>query len=735
MSKNHKRTRLGNAILLALITSAAAQAQQATPDSSDQAAALGTIIVTAEKRSEDVQKVPMSIGVIDATQIENLHATQISDFFAYLPGFTLIDGGAPGTASLGIRGVTPLSAGSTVATYIDETPMGSSGNYGLASVQVLDLLPYDFQSVELLRGPQGTLYGATALGGVLRYVTKLPDLDTASYRVGADVFDQSSSSDLGEAARLGFSAPLIPGQLAVSASYARQNSPGYTDNVQTGEKDQDHYWQDAAHATLLWKPSDDLSVKVSAIQSTSNTNSRSFTALDPISLKPIYGDLTNNNYFPEPYKVSADYYNADVNWNLGWADFLSSTSYSENKSHTGQDASLIYGAAFPLFGLPSAGLSLFTADLQLYKTTQEFRLTSKDDGPIQWLVGAFYTNENASQDQVATAQNLDYSSIVGLDPLAVVALPSTYKEYAGFGDVTFKLSDIFDVTGGLRFAHNDQTFKEITSGALTGLGTVDGASSEDVLTYSFSPRLKISQDSMVYLRIASGYQPGGPNVALPGVPPKVDSSTLTNYEFGFKTLQDSGRLMFDMAVYDIEWDKIQIGANNGTVSYLDNGGTARSRGMEFSTLYSPIAGLHLGLNGAYTNAVLTETVAAIGGANGDHLPGIPQWSGSATADYSFPLGSNWNGRVGGGLRYVGDTSSALAHTANPLPQQSYTALDLNADVSNAHWTVRLFVKNATDERVYLNLTSLANAATGVVAQVQGVPLQPRTFGVGFDYNF
>jgi iron complex outermembrane recepter protein len=738
MSKNHKRTRLGNAILLALFSSAVAQAQQAqqaTPDSGDQAAALGTIIVTAEKRSEDVQTVPMSVGVIDATQLENMHSTQLTDFAAYIPGFTVIDGGAPGAASLGIRGIAPLSAGSTVATYIDETPLGSSSNYGAASTEVLDLLPYDFQSVEVLRGPQGTLYGATALGGVLRYVTKAPDLDTASYRVGADVFDQASASDLGGGARLGFSAPLIPGQLAISASYARQDSPGYIDNVRTGEQDQNHYWQDAAHVTLLWKPSDDLSVKVSAIQSTSDTNSSSFVALDPVSLKPIYGDLTNDNYFPEPFRKSSDYYNAEVNWNLGWADFVSSTSYSENKTSSAQDASLIYGAAFPLFGLPAPGLSLFTADLQLYKTTQEFRLTSKDDGPVEWLVGAFYTNENSAQNQAASAQNLDYSSIAGLDPLAVVALPSTYKEYAGFGDVTVKFSNVFDVTGGLRFAHNEQTFSEITSGALTGLGNVSGASSEDVLTYSFSPRLHISQDSMMYLRIASGYQPGGPNIALPGVPPAVDSSTLTNFEVGLKTLQDSGRLMFDMAVFDIEWDKIQVGANNGVVSYLENGGTARSSGLEFSTLYSPVAGLHLGLNGAYTNAKLTEDVPAIGGLNGDYLPSIPKWAGSATADYSFPLSGDWNGRVGGGVRYVGDTSSALAHTAHPLPQQSYTALDLNADVSNAHWTVRLFVKNATDERVYLNLSTLANAATGEVAQVQGVPLQPRTFGVGFDYNF
>ncbi len=236
---------------------------------------LGTIIVTAEKRSEDIQNVPMSIGVIDEAQIENQHLTQLSDIAGYLPGFTVINGGSPGQASLGLRGISPLSAGSTVATYIDETPLGTSGNYGGGSTEVLDLLPYDFQSVEVLRGPQGTLYGASSLGGVVRYVTKTPDLDQSSLRAGADVFEQSNGGDAGYQGRFGFNAPLVPGQLALSASVARQQSPGYTDNVRTGDKDQDDYWQQAAHATLFWKANEDLTVKASVLQSITDSRSSS----------------------------------------------------------------------------------------------------------------------------------------------------------------------------------------------------------------------------------------------------------------------------------------------------------------------------------------------------------------------------------------------------------------------------------------------------------------------------
>jgi len=730
-----KRTRLGQAILIALVAAASAHAEDATSPQPNSSTELGTVVVTAEKRSEDVQKVPISVSVVDEAQLESLHVTQISDLVGYIPGLTVTNNGSPGQASLGLRGVAPLSAGSTVATYIDETPIGTSSNYGGGSTNILDLLPYDFQSVEVLRGPQGTLYGASALGGVVRYVTKSPDLNTASLHAGADFFDQSGAGDLGFYARAGISTPIVADKLAVSVSVARQNSPGYTDNVRTGEKDQDSFWQGAAHATVLWKPSDDLSVKFSALQSKIDADSASVTAIDPATLKPIYGDLKNDNYVPEPYQRTNSYYNATVNWNLGWSDFVSTTSYAETSQHNGLDGSLVYGILFPLFGLKSAGVSNVTYDLQLYKTTQEFRLASKPDDHLEWLVGMFYTRETSEQAQGASAQTFSLASIPGLDPLAVISLPSTYKEYAGFGDLTWKFNSSFDITGGLRWAHNDQTFSQITSGALTGSTNVPGASSEDVVTYSLSPRFHLSPDSMLYVRIASGYQPGGPNLSLPGVPTSVDASTLTSYEAGIKSLLLDHSLVVDAAIYDVEWDKIQVSAVTNGLQYLANGGSARSRGLEFSTQWMPVPGLHLGLNGAYTDAVLTEDVASIGGKDGDRLPNIPKFSASATADYTFPIGEGWSARFGGGLRYVGSTDSELAHSATVLPQDSYTVLDLNADFSNDRWTVRVFAKNATDERVYTNLGALTSPLDGSITRVRGVPLAPRTIGVGFDLKF
>ncbi|MFT3790180.1 MAG: TonB-dependent receptor [Rudaea sp.] len=728
------RTRLGQAILLALIAGAA-HAEDVPDNSKDPSATLGTIIVTSEKRSEDVMNVPMSVGVIDADQLQNLHATQLADYAAYIPGLTISDGGAPGSASIGIRGISPLTATSTVATYIDETPIGSSSMYGDGGTAILDLLSNTFQSVEVLRGPQGTLYGASAMGGVIRYVTRAPDLAASSWNVGANMFSVAGAGDLGVGGHAGFSAPLVADKLALSVDFARQNTPGYIDNVQTGTKEQNGFWQRASRVALLWKASDDLSVTISAMDSKVDADSFSYVAIDPATLKPLYGKNKDDNYFAEPYEKAYGVYTATVNWNLGWADFVSATSYSRTDAHTNDDASSVYGPLGPLIGLPGPFLSEVFYHLRLYKTTQEFRLTSKEGDRIEWLVGAFGTRENSTQDQSLTAQFDDYSFIPGLNPLAQVGLPSTYKEYAAYGDLTYKFTGSFDVTAGVRWARNEQTFTELTSGAVTGTVDQPGSSAESVFTYSVSPRFHLNANTMIYARVATGYQPGGPNLALPGVPTQVDSSKLTSYEGGIKATLDDRRLTLDAAVYDVEWEKIQVPASINGVGYFTNGGTARSRGLEFSALYTPVAGLRLGLNGAYTDAVLTEDVPGIGGLDGDRLPNIPKWSTSATADYNFPLGNGWTGRLGGGLRYVGASTSGLTHAPNSLPQDSYTALDLNADVSNDRWTVRLFAKNVTDKRVYTNYIVRTNAVTGGIGAISGVPLAPRTIGVGFDLKY
>jgi iron complex outermembrane recepter protein len=732
MSKSARSVGLCAVAGAALMSAGKSPAQ--TLSVSDDGDVLEMIVVTAQKRHEDVQEVPESISVLSEKQLEEQHATQLTDYAGYVPGFQVQNGGTPGQATLSLRGITPLGSSATVATYIDDTPLGSSSLYGGATETTPDLLPFDFQSFEVLKGPQGTLYGASALGGLIKYVTKAPDLEKFSVAVGADTFNLDGADKWGVDGRIRLNIPLITDQLGMTVSFTKQSTPGYIDSVETGARDQNSYSEQAGRVALLWQPVDTLSVSVSAIQQRIDAAGTSYVAVDAQSYAPLYGPTKDNNYVPEPFTSIFNYFTTSVNWNLTWADFHSATSYSQTKSIEGADTTLEYGVLLPLLGAP-AGIAPFDEDLSLYKTTQEFRLTSKPDDRFEWLAGAFYTHENSGQSQFVGAESFAGVPVAGLDPLATYDLLSTYREYAVFGDATYKFNTLFDITGGLRWARNSQDYTQLSGGALIGVADNVGTSSQGVVTYSVSPRVHITSDTMAYIRVASGYQPGGPNLFLPGVPPAVNADTVTNYEIGLKSLLAERRLQVDVDAFYIDWQKIQVGATNGVTGYLVNGGTAKSEGLEFAAEYTPLQGLKLGLNTAYTEAILTEDVPSIGGLSGDTLPYAPRWSGAATVDYSIPLQNKWTASMGGGFRYMSARETEVTHSPQAFALNSYGVLDLNASISDGYWTGRLFVKNATNRFVYENQVPILNAATDAITQLRGVPLQPRTLGVGFDFKF
>ncbi len=755
LDKSSRRRALATAVALALLPGRAAFAQEATaqqataqeataqePETAADAAApvspdpvtLDTIIVTAHKRAEDMRDVPASISVISDAQLEDLHATQLTDFAAYVPGFQVGSGGTPGQTSLSLRGIVPISPGATVGTYLDDTPLGSSSFHARSAEFALDLLPYDVEQIEVLRGPQGTFYGANTIGGLLKYRTRAPDLQNFEIRAGADAFDVADAGDFGWGQRIGVNVPLVDDRLALRASFAHQHTPGYIDNAATGEKDQNEFAQQGARVALLWQASEDVSLQLSGMWQSVDSDDNATAVFDWPSLRPIGDGRSNVNRIAQPFEKALAYYSATLNWALGWADFVSATSYSDTTTRQVQDVTELFGVLFPLFGFPE-GLSRFQLDLELEKWTQEFRLTSATGERVEWLVGTFFTHEDSKNFQLASAQSLDGAPIPGLDPLATAALPTTYKEYAVFGNLTYKFSERFDLSLGARWARNEQGFTQISSGAILPTVTVPGESTESVWTYSVAPRFHLSEDAMLYARVASGYRPGGPNVVITGAePPQVDSDSLVNYELGLKAEFLDRRALVDVALFYIDWDDIQINVSEGGVNFRSNAGTAQSRGVELTTLFRPVAGLQLGVNGAYTDASLTEDAPSVSGLAGDRLPSIPEWSAAFTADYSFPLRGDWAGRIGAGWRYVGERFSALESDPDRVRARAYSALDLNADLSNEHWTFRLFVKNATDKHADLN-NGLLTDGFGEPVFVFATPLQPRTVGVAVDVKF
>ena len=730
---NMRRMLLASAAATLAASAGAARAQELAAEADE-------IIVTAQKRAENVQDVPASVSVVGAARLESFHSTQLTDIAASVAGVQIDSGGTPGQTIISLRGVAPIGPGQTVGTYLDDTPVGSSSLYTRAGEFTLDLLPYDIDRIEVLRGPQGTLYGASSIGGLLKYATKPVDLEDFGARAGADLFDVAHGGGTGWAARGAVNVPLVAGKLGLTASYGYQHTPGYIDNIVTGEKDQNDFSQQAGRVALRWEATPDISVRLSAIYQKIDSDDNATTLLFDTPAQDAVAGYANNNLVDQPFRKEFQYYSATADWNLGFATLTSATSYSETETTQVQDGSGDFAVLFPIFGA-EVGKSPFRLDLDLTKWTQEVRLTSPTGGTLEWLIGGFYTHEKSNNEQTARAQTMDGAPIPGIDPFAVVRLPSTYEEYAAFGNVTLRLSDWFDVSLGLRYAHNAQDYTQISFGPLFQLLGGDqlnpGDSSESVFTYSVSPRFHLSEDVMVYGRVATGYRPGGPNAILTGFEkPEVSSDRLTNFEIGLKSEFLDRRALINVALFYMDWKDIQITVLCPGVSgcsYLDNAGTASSQGVELTMALRPTAGLSVGFNAAYTDAKLTDDAPTVFGVDGDVLPRIPKWSASVTAEYSAPLAGDWIAGVGGAVRFVDDRVTAFSLSPTRRRIEGHTAVDANASVSNERLTFRLFAKNLFDSKGLQSV--IPNSDISGTPYLAGTRLQPRTVGLAADIRF
>jgi iron complex outermembrane recepter protein len=731
------------------------------------------VVVTAEKREQNIQEVPSSISVINDVELDNLHATQLTDYAPYIPGFQVNSFGSPGQTFISLRGLADITSGATVATYIDETPMGSSGIYQRADINELDLLPYDIRRVEILRGPQGTLYGANSIGGLIKYVTLDPSLTTEEFHIGGGISGVEHGDQPGWDTHIGGTVPLANGTLGLRLSYARNEAAGFIDNVVNGDHGINDYNQQAALVGLLWQPNENIRIRFTALGQRIESDNNANVPLNPKTLDPLFGDLTNEIFVNEPYTKNVGLLAATVNLNFGWADLTSATAYLNTRADQTLDVTLNLVDFPPLLGLPDGEIAGEDLKLNLDKFTQELRLTSKQGGRFLWQLGGFYTYEHGHQDQHVFMTQTNGEAFPGLPNLFTALLPSTYKEWAGFANASFDFTDRFNLAAGIRFSRNEQSFEQILSGLLAGGHTdLPGHSDENVFDYMVSPKFRLGKDQLLYARIATGYQPGGPNIAVPGVPPSVKSSTVTSYEAGLKSEFFDHRLLFDIAGYHISWEDIQVGIVVNGLGALVNAGKAETNGVELTTGFEPIKNLRFGINGAYTDATLSNNAPSLGGRAGDRLPNVPVYSASATVDYYFPLPfgrtmpeqrqqvaayakdssknpgkgdgkmvageaqvAAWNGHVGAGFRWVSSQYSEVQSSPTAIRTPSYGALDLNADVSNGRYTIRVYAKNVTDKRAYPTTFSNFNFVTGEVINAIGTPIQPRTVGIELDCKF
>jgi iron complex outermembrane receptor protein len=739
------------------------------------------VVVTATKREAALEKVPMAISAVTDQDIERQHLQNFSDYAANVPGFVAM--GQPGETVLSVRGIASGSGQSvaTVGTYIDDTPFGSSSAYALGAALTPDIDPSDLQRVEVLRGPQGTLYGAGALGGVIRFVTTPPDSQGlyGSVRVGGTSVSGGSS---GLDTHGMINVPLIADKLAFRASVSDTTTPGYIDDAGQGTKNINKTKSKGGHFSLLWTPTEKTSLQLSALLQNLSFANLDQETVDPVTLKPLYGDLQQRganlggSAFSEQYRL----YNATFKSDFGWAKLTSNTAYSTLSALLNNDVTSV-AQEQGFYGLLGANLGLGTPGtppsgvfgvLERQPTSQsrfsqEFRLTSADDQAVTWLAGLYFTHEIGNVDQVIPSSDYYTGQVVnnglGPNPIEGTHQPSSYIGYAAYANATWHINDRFDIEAGVRWAHDKQAYQEYLYGsAAFGLSAtpalqVDGRSADSSTTYSISPQFHLNEHSMLYVRVASGFLPGGPNVkpiGVPGVPATYEPTKLTNYELGLKSTLLDDRLQLDLAAYHISWTKITLTTYANGYTFLVGGGQAKSNGLESTISYLPVRGLKLSLNAAYNKAELTKDAPfPNNGANGDPLPYAPKFAGAVNGDYDFALGGGWHGYVGASYQYVGARSTdfafsyPIAGVLPPLPASpripGYGSVSLRAGVSEGPWNVDFFVKNLTNKRGillgstfqnYMPSTGLLNPVTGNSEENVTITA-PRTVGLSVTRSF
>jgi outer membrane receptor protein involved in Fe transport len=725
------------------VTSETARPQPTGPSDSGIASdgtGVSEIIVTAQKRSERLQDVPASVAVLSTQDLTKQGAVRFEDYATRVPGLTFTSV-RTGQAQVTLRGITTGAAQSASSTgyYVDEAPVGSVNAYTGGSSTTPDLDPSDLAQIEVLKGPQGTLYGAGAVGGLLKFVTAQPDFENVTGRIAGGV-TSVKKGDVGYSARGMINIPLAKDELVLRVSGFDRRDSGFIDNVtpRIAKDDLNGARVRGFRGLLSAKFGPDVRLDIQAIGQDTRTDGTNSVDVDALTLRPIEGDLKQRRQVRETGFVKFRLYNATLRADLGQIGLVSSTTYQHTRLNQQADASRGLGVALgALLGIPG-GIGL-RANQTTYSArwVQELRATGRNlaNGLFDAQLGFYYTHEDDS-NRVPRYDPLlpSTGAALPLPNIITASILSKYEEYSVFGNVTLHLGDRFDVLGGIRYSNDKQDYAQDYSGLLVGGRRINtGDEKANIFTYLVSPRFKINPDMMIYGRVSTGYRPGGPNAVpppsvFPDAPLQFNPDKLTSYEIGYKASFMDRKVTLDAALFYTDWKDIQIQTSAGGFNFFVNGGSARSKGGEVTLRVMPTRGLLLGLNAGYTLAKLASDAPAAGGVDGDRLPYVPKVQGSLTGEYKTPAFGDFDATIGGAVNHTSSRESDYSNRfSKRLP--AYTTFDLRAGIEDKRFSLSVFAKNIGDKRGVLVLAQQGLAPSATAGQVYGAAvIQPRTIG-------
>lgn len=747
--------------LIALAFAAAPALAQTSPDSGTSAASQdsGTddIVVTATRRNERLQDVPLSVTAFSQEELTQKGIVGFEGVARETPGVAL-NKASDNNVRFTTRGISTNGWGAglqtTTTVYIDELPLTTIGN-----AVTLDSNLYDVERVEFLRGPQGTLFGSGSLSGALRILTKSPNLRD---------FDASALVDLGVTPNGGgirqryngmINVPLATDTVALRAVGYYRHEDGYIDNVTTGKKNANTLKGYGGRAILLFKPTDRLSVRLMGFYENSGPEDASLTT-------PSLGDRKRRSVRPDRYTSDTQIYNGTIDYNFDWARLTSSSTYAVNKGDFDVDLGGTFGATL--------AIPFLMDDDYVAKTfVQETRLVSASDGTgLDWVLGGFYKHQEIDLRgrYQSTPAFLTARGITGLTDSVFQTFGNNSRSYelAGFGELTYHLTPQLSLSGGLRYGKYGgtvDTYAGFNTAYFTyalyfipgplAITPVPAATfkypSPERVSWKGSLTYKPSRNLTVYGTVSTGYRTpvyngraGSVSLINPAdlvIPQGATSDNLINYEVGLKGRWLDGRLTAAVAAYYIDWSNIQVQANrvSDSVQFATNIGGAYSEGLEAEVRFTPVTGLTFGLNGSLNRARVSELTtqqAQISGAvNGIRLSS-PEVQGSFYGTYSYGLGGTANGFTSFQIQHVGSFPNMFPNTPGTLGTRSplydftdnYTYINLQTGVTVGKLNATLYVENLTNNRAvtYIHPEAFVYSRYGI--------LRPRTFGIRLGYN-
>ena len=745
------------------------------------------ILVSATRRVNDVQDIPVNIMALSAAQLERDRVYDLVDVSKWVPGLTVVDQGGRSSNTIIVRGLNTDSlgpsgtntGGGTVATYLGEIPL------------YLDMKLTDIDRVEVLIGPQGTLYGAGTLGGAIRYMPKKAEMDITTGKIYGGVSNLAHSDELGNTVGAVVNVPLIDDTLALRASFQHLKEAGFIDyanvvrevgvsNPQPSAEDFDDNIKnvkdangettDTARVSLRWMPNDKFEANLNYYYQNQDIEGRSLVHQESYNTGPYESGLR----VEEPNNLKSTLYSLEMTYDLGFAELVSATGYSQYDELGSRDQTdLLLDFEYGYEDFPS--FTAFTREVQDDSTvTQELRLVSTGEGPISWILGGFYNQYKsfATSEEftpgipefygVDRPDNLEYYEVTDIEQ----------TESALFGEVAYDVNEDLTVTLGARLYKYDT---DVTQGFdLPLLNTLYGAPSDsiapDLVTnvasddgslFKLNVGYDLNDDALVYFTASEGYRIGGVNSVKPCTPEDLGTQgqalcalpdevsilpdTTTNYEIGLHSTWLKNTLIVNASIFYIDWNDIQIGdvTENGGITITRNGGKAESQGFELSSRALLGNGWSVQGSYAYTKAELSEFAEGlVDGSDafaGDRLPGSPEHSFSFGATYDTEVFNGMPLLVNYGVSYTGDvyTRVGLRDFGEELP--SYTLHNLSMTLSGDVWDVTLYAKNLFDEYA---ITSTRNGiedietVAGFDRRSYGRYInQPRAIGIEFSYTF